>query len=118
MGLTGKYDFPGFQKLGRSGASALFNSTPWLAWIPSGLRNALVNVVAEILANKGLVILNGAAYVVGGKIDSDKLASALNDGIAAVDRGGLTPEQGKAIDDAVIKAADKAIPYGRKPSKP
>lgn len=115
MGLTGKYKFPGFQKAGRAGATALFTSTPWLAWIPAGLRGAIVNVIAEILANKGLVLLNGAAYVIGGKLDSAALNKALTEGIEAVDRG-VTPEQGKAIDDAVIKAADRALPYGRDPS--
>ena len=115
MGLTGKYDFPGFQKLGRKGAQALFSSTPWLAWIPGGLRGAIVDVIAEVLANKGLVLLNGVAFVVEGKLDTDALNKALGEGIERVDTGTVTPAEGKAIDEAVKKAARKALPYGKPP---
>lgn len=113
MGLTGKYDFPGFKELGRDGGRALFLSTPWLSWVPGPIRDLFTRALAEWLANKGLVLVNGLAYEIGGSIDSNKLASALSGGITRVDAG-VTPEEGEAIDNAVMEAADDAIPYGRK----
>ncbi len=120
MGLSGKYDFKGIKKMGAAGIKAALISSPYTAWLTK--IPALIDLVLEFftnwLANHGLILLNVGAYYVGGKLDQKALDSAIEAGLEKVKLGAgkLTPEQIKEIDDAVIKAADKALPYG-KPSK-
>lgn len=121
MPISGKYDFKGIKKTGRLALKAALATNPSTAWLSKG--GAIIDLVLEFglnwLANKGLVLMNVSVYYVGGKLDKDALDKAIGAGIDVVDSGKvLTPEQMKEIDDAVIKAADKALPYGRKPTKP
>jgi len=120
MGFSGKYDFQGIKKFGGAGLRAAILTTPYLSWM--GRFGALTNLVTEFaanwLANRGLILLNVGAFYIGGEIDQKSLDSAIENGLKAVElsNGKLTPEKMKEIDDAIIKAADKALPYGNKPT--
>lgn len=107
MGLTGKYDFDGIQNTGARGLKTLF------PWVP----NFILELAVNWLANKGLVLLNVMAAVVDGKIDIARLDRAIDDGIRRVEKshGNLTKSEIEDIDNAVIQAADQALPYGRPP---
>lgn len=119
MGLTGKYKFSGIQKTGSAFVRAALLNTPfaWIVKIP--FFNAILELALNWMANNGLVVMNLGAYKVGDAIDAAGLEKAIESGIEAAESGRkLTPEEIKRIDDEVIKAADKALPYGRKPTKP
>lgn len=119
MGLTGKYKFSGIQKTGSAFIRAALLNTPfaWIVKVP--FFNAILEVALNWMAGKGLIVLNLSAYKVGDMIDGAALEQAIEVGIADAESGRkLTPEEIKRIDDDVIKAANKALPYGRKPSKP
>lgn len=120
MPISGKYDFKGIKKMGRLGLKSALSSNPSTAWILKGgaFTDAVLDFVSNWLANNGLILLNGAAYYVGGKLDQAALDKAIDNGLAAIEIKGrtLTPQEIKDIDDAVIKAADNALPYGRKPT--
>lgn len=122
MGLTGKYDFKGIKKADAAGLKLAFASTPYTAWLLKwpALATLIGELLSNFLANNGLIILNVGAFYVDGKLDQKALDNAIDAGIKAVENSGgkLTPEQMKEIDDAVIAAADKALPYGKSPSKP
>lgn len=122
MPISGKYDFKGIKKAGRLGLRAAFATTPYLAWLNTfpALTDLILEFATNWLANKGLIVLNVGAFYVGGELDQSALDKAIDAGLKQVESsaGKLTPEQIKEIDDAVIKAADKALPYGRKPTKP
>lgn len=121
MALSGKYDFQGIKKLGAAGIRSALATSPYTAWLNSlpALTDFLLEFIANWLANNGLILLNTGAYYVNGKLDQKALDSAIENGLKRVSSGEkLTPQQIKEIDDAVIKAADKALPYGRKPTKP
>lgn len=123
MGLTGKYDFDGIKKANALGLRALllsFKVTAWITKLP--LFGPLSELLGNLMANKGLVFLNNIASHVNGHFDQQALDDSIEAGLKRLERAAetgetITPEEGKAIDDAVIKAADKAIPYG-KPPKP
>lgn len=120
MPITGKYNFKGIKEKGAAGLRLALSSTPQTAWLVKypALTNFLLEAFANWLANKGLIVMNIGAYYVEGKLDQKAFDEAMDKGILRVDAAGgtLTPEQIKEIDDAVIKAANKALPYGRKPS--
>ena len=98
------------------GALATVPTFAWVTKIPT-LFDLAAEFLVNWLANNGLIVMNLGAYVVNGKLDVNRLASDVESGIMIVDSGvTLTPEQMKEIDDAVIAAADKALPYGRKPT--
>lgn len=122
MPVSGKYDFKGIKSTGRLGLRAAFGTTPALAWLNKfpALTDFILECATNWLANKGLILLNTGAYYVNGELDQKALDKAIENGLKAIESnaGKLTPEQMKEIDDAVIKAADKALPYGRKPTKP
>lgn len=122
MPISGKYNFKGIKTAGRLGLQAAIASTPSLAWLNSApaLTGLILEFFTNYLANKGLIVLNVGAFYVNGELDQKALDNAIDAGLKRVESsaGKLTPEQIKEIDDAVIKAADKALPYGRKPSKP
>lgn len=122
MGISGKYDFKGIKKTGRLGFKAALGSNPSTAWVLKGgaFTDAVLDFASNWLANKGLIVLNVGAFYVGGEFDQGALDKAIDNGIKAVENPDkkLTPQQMKEIDDAVIKAADKALPYSRKPTKP
>lgn len=119
MGLSGKYNFKGIKDKGAAGLRLLFSSTTYLSWfnkIP--LSDLIFEFIANWLANKGLIILNVGAIYVNGELDQNALDKAIDEGLKKVETNlNLTPEQMKVIDDEVIKAARKAIPY-TKPGKP
>lgn len=116
MPLTGKYDFKGIKKQGAGGIKLALASNPSTVWISNlpGIEN-LLEACVNFLANKGLIILNIGAIYVGGEIDQGILDRSIDEGLKKVQQSGgtLTPEQIKEIDDAVIKAADRALPYSR-----
>lgn len=123
MGLTGRYDFKGIQKVVIAAINAALAGTTWGAsllgsvWFKvfSPVENLLVGSAINYLTNKGLIVLNLADIMVEGAIDQSALDRAINDGLGRVSKGGLTPEEGKAIDDRVRKAADEDISFGAVP---
>lgn len=114
---SGKYDFKGIKEKGASGLKLALASDPATAWM---VKVPFITTALEYgvnwMANKGLVVLNIGAIYINGEIDQSKLDKAIEDGLKKVElsKGSLTPEQIKEIDDAVIKAADRALPYSRK----
>lgn len=122
MPISGKYDFKGIQNTGRLAIKAALASNPSTAWLNKFgfFTDLLIDFGINWLANKGLIFLNVGAFYVGGELDQKSLDNAIERGLAAVENPNikLTPEQMKEIDDAVIRAADKALPYGSKPTKP
>lgn len=79
----------------------------------SPVEDWIIGWITDWLANKGLIVLNLGAIYVKGEFDQAAFDKAIEDGLAKV--GGptqLTPEEGKAVDDAVINAADKFIDFG------
>ena len=112
-----KYDFQGIKKQGASGLMLALASDPatiWMTRVP--FITKMLEMGVNWLANKGLVVLNIGAIYVNGEIDQALLDRSIEDGLRKVEQPGvsLTPEQIKEIDDAVIKAADRALPYSRK----
>lgn len=122
MALSGKYDFKGIKKLGSAGIRAAMATTPYTAWLLK--FGFLLDLGLEFLvnwcANHGLILMNVGAYYVNGELDQKALDNALDNGLRLVEQPGakLTPQQMKEIDDAVIKAADKALAYGKLVNKP
>ena len=115
MALTGKYNFEGLKKLGAAALSSALAGTP-LVKFPS-VANFIFEMFTNWLANKGLIVMNVGAYYVNGKLDVKGLTDAIVRGYEAVESGReLTPEEIKKIDDDVIAAARKALPYGHKPT--
>lgn len=121
MGLTGKYNFPGIQAAGEAGIKAALASTSWGAaflasvffkiFAPAG--DALLDEAVNWLANQGLIVLDLGAIVVNGAVDQSLFDQAMDAGITKVEQGRdkITAAQGKAIDDAVIKAARNFIRF-------
>ena len=109
-----KYSFPGIKKWGAKGLTLALASTTWGASLTASFFAPVLNVILEYLvnwlANKGLIIINIGATFVEGQIDQKKFDSAVEEGLAKVKIGGLTDEQKKAIDEAVIAAVRK---FGR-----
>lgn len=122
MALSGKYDFTGIKTTGRLALKAAFATSPWTSWVNKlgSLSDLLLDFAINWLANRGLIWLNVGAFYVSGELDQKALDKAIENGLKAVENPNikLTPEQMREIDDAVIKAADKALPYGRKPTRP
>ena len=117
MPLTGKYDFKGIKKQGAGGlklALASNHSTMWMVKVPFIMT--LLEAGINWLTNNGLILLNIGAIYVGGQIDQGLLDRSIEEGLKKVEQSGgsLTPEQIKEIDDAVIEAANRALPYSRK----
>jgi hypothetical protein len=113
---SGKYDFKGIKKLGAGGLKLALSSSPYTAWLAKAPGvDLLLEPIVNWMANNGLIILNIGAIVINGKIDQKILDDAIEDGIKKVEQSGasLTPDQIKEIDDAVIQAARKALPYAR-----
>lgn len=120
MALKGKYDFPGIKKAGTAGLTAALAGTTWGAsalasavWGPI-IRTAL-GFLTEWLANKGLVIVNTGIELVDGQFDQRKFDVAMDVGIARARKPGLTPQEIKEIDDAVIEAFDDFADIGAAP---
>ncbi len=110
MGLTGKYDFKGIKDKGAKALLLSISAIPtvgvWFARLPF-LRNIVgyfLELLVNLLANSGLMVLNIGEIIVGGAIDQAKFDKAMEDGLALVKLPGLTAAQKKAIDDEVVKA--------------
>lgn len=116
MGLSGKYDFKGIKKVGSAGIKAALSASPYTAWLLK--FGAILDLGLEFgtnwLANNGLIVFNIGAFYVKGELDQKALDNAIEAGLKKIQQsnGNLTPEQIKEIDDAVIKAANQALPYG------
>lgn len=116
MGLTGKYKFEGIQEFGADTIQTAFAGSPFLKF---PFVNAILKLLLNLLANKGLVVANLGAYKLTNWKDGKVLNAALENGIQESESGKvLSPADIKRIDDDVIAAARKALPYGRKPTKP
>lgn len=116
-----KYDFDGIQKFGAKGILLAISGTGWGAFIAgtpviSSIAAFFLEFVVNWLANKGLVVLNLGAIYFNGHFDQKRFDEAMNEGLKKVmlADGTLTPEQIKEIDDAVIAAADRFIPYTKR----
>lgn len=122
MGITGKYNFPGIQKAAKAAIEAALAATTWgssilaSVWFKffSPAEDMLIDDAINFLANQGLIVLNLGAIYVNGQIDQGLFDQALDEGLKRVENGRdkLTAQQGKAIDDDVIKAARKFIDFG------
>lgn len=122
MGITGKYNFPGIQKAGVAAIKAALATTGWgIALLANPffrffqpVEDMVVDWAINFLANQGLIVLNLGAIYVNGEIDQTLFDKALDDGLKRIEigRDKLTAEQGKAIDDDVIKAARRFIDFG------
>lgn len=117
MGLTGKYNFTGIQKMGIASFRIALSMSPYTSWfikVPGS--DYAISLIVNWLANKGLLVLNIGAIEVSGEFDQHALDSAMDEALKQIiDQGGrdkLTIEQKKAIDDEVIKAARKFIVIG------
>jgi len=115
MGLTGKYDFKNISKLNALGFKALLASFPYTAWLLKGgkVLDLFLELLGNLAANKGLVVFNLGAIYVDGEVDQKVLDRAIENGWKQIETQGrenITEEQGRAIDEAVRKAADKFIP--------
>lgn len=125
MGITGKYDFPGIKKAGVAAIELALASTSWGASLLANgfmkffapAEDFLLGLAINWMANKGLIVLNLGADWANGNIDQAAFDKSVEDGLKRVQQGRdkITPEQGKAIDDAVIKAADTFIDFGAAP---
>lgn len=117
MALTGKYDFKGIKKFGVAGLKLLIASTSWGVWalqkIPffGYIEDIVLGLFVNWSANKGLVVLNVGAIFVEGSWDQNALDTAFEDALRAIQKGRdkISPEQGKAFDEAVREAARKSI---------
>lgn len=112
-----KYDFKGIKAQGASGLKLALASNPNTAWmIKVPFITNLLEMGVNWAANNGLILLNIGAIYINGEIDQNLLDRSIEEGLKKVEQSGgnLTPEQIKEIDDAVIKAADRALPYSRK----
>lgn len=125
MGLTGKYDFLGIKKAGAAAIKAALASTSWGASFVASIwfkllapaEDMVLEMVVNWMANNGLVILNLGANWANGEFDQAAFDRSIEEGLGKIKLGRdkLTPEQGKAIDDSVIRAADKFIDFGAQP---
>lgn len=124
MAVTGKYDFTGIKKWGAKGISLALATTTWGAWLLKYSFGPVLDYILELIvgwmANKGLIILNIGAIYVSGEIDQHALDKAIDQGLEKIKNAGgkLSEKEIKDIDDAVIKAANEALPYGNTPPKP
>lgn len=123
MGLTGKYDFKNIKRLGAAGIRTALLASPYTAWMSkynviSDLFDLIWEGITNWMANQGLIVLNIGAIFVEGELDQHQLDSQMDNALSEItEKGGrdkLTPEQKKAIDDEVIKAARKFIVIGGK----
>ncbi len=118
MGITGRYDFKGFQKAAGVAIDALLAGTSWGAWILASPFKIVIqpirDLIVNFLVNRGLIILNVGAVIVDGVVDQKKLDAAIDDGIKKVMQGRdkITPAEGKKIDDAVREAFDNDADLG------
>lgn len=113
MAISGKYDFKGIKKHGASSLKLALASNPstiWMTKVP--FIGTLFEFGVNWLANNGLIFMNVGAIVINGKLDQNALDKAIDEGLKKI--GTLTPEQMKEIDDKVIEAANRALPYSRK----
>lgn len=120
MGISGKYDFKGIKKHGAAGLRLALAASPASAWLLrfGALTDLILEFLANWLANNGLMVMNLGAIFVEGELDQKHLDDALDMAIEAIKRKGgreaLTPDERKAIDDEVIKAARKFVVISRR----
>ncbi len=120
MGLTGKYSFPGIQKAGTAALKVVLSSFGWGIWFLKSPFNFIPDMLFDMLlnwlANQGLIVMNIGAIYVNGQFDQMGFDKAMDEGLRklGVGRDKLTPEQGKAIDEACKNAFRKFAPYTSK----
>lgn len=113
MGLTGRYNFPGIQKAVRAAITVLAASTTWGAWLIASpfqpVIAALEDLAINWLVNRGLIIIDVGAVMIEGKINQEKLDSALDAAFTRlqVGRDKISPEEGAKIDAETTQAFDQ-----------
>lgn len=118
MGLTGRYDFKGIQKLSGRLIDGLLVGTGWGAWLLASPFKPIVNLFRDLiinfLANRGIILLNVIVNDVTGEIDQAAFDKSIDEGLRKVLQGRdkITPKEGQAIDDNVRKAFDKSADLG------
>lgn len=116
MPISGKYNFKGIKEKGAGGLKLALLSSPYTSWVAKiPTIDVLLEFVTNWMANKGLIVMNIGAIIVDGKVDQSLLDRSMEAGLKEVEMPGviLTPERMKEIDDEVIKAARRALPYVR-----
>lgn len=115
--MPGKYDLPGIKRKGAAAIRAALLQFGFFAKVFSGpfgkTAGVVLEFVMEYLANRGIVILNLGVIKIDEKIDPMLLMRALEAGLLAADKPGLTEAEGKALDDQVKKAFRRAVRYNR-----
>jgi hypothetical protein len=111
VSLKGKYDFPGIRKAGGAALKVALASTGWGAKLLASPLKVLVDpavgFLSEWLANKGLLVINLGVIYVDGKLDQKAFDAAMEDAITKAQVPGLTVDEQKEIDYAVIRAFRK-----------
>lgn len=113
-----KYDFVGIKKRGALAVFVALASSP-IAWITQGIQGRLflkvLEYVLNILANKGLIVLNVLHEEAASYWDQIAFERAYDEAIKKVreSKGRLTPEQVKEIDNEVIRKFDDFAIFGR-----
>ena len=117
MGITGKYDFKGLKKLNALGMKAFLSGLPApFSWLAS--LDALLELIGNWAANKGLVMMNLGAIVRNGAVDQKFFDEQIEAGwslIEAKGRSDVTPEEGARIDEQVREAARRFIALNPRP---
>lgn len=113
MGITGRYNFTGIQKLVTTGVNTLLASTSWGVWLLASpfkpVLQALEDAAVNFLVNRGLIIIDIGAVVVDGQINEDNFNTALTNAFNQLRNGRdqITPTQGAKIDADTTAAFDK-----------
>lgn len=114
MAITGKYDLKGMQKYGTRAIKAALSSSPVGSFLSKvGLLGWAGDLLTNWMANNGLVVMNIVANYVNGELDQKALDKSIDDGLARVEQGNVSPEEGEKIDEQVRKAARRFIPFGK-----
>lgn len=122
MGLSGKYDFPGIQKVGKLAVKAILASTTWGAWIINSpfkpVFEFMLGWTINWLANKGLVIINLTAIYIDGELDQRAFDQAFDEALEKLKMPGLSDQEKASIDEKIKQAFRNFAHISSKPSEP
>jgi hypothetical protein len=116
--MANKYDFVGIKKRSALAVFIALASSP-ISWVTQGLQGRIFLKVLEyvfnILANKGLIVLNVLHEETTSYWDQIAFEKAFDEAIKKVreSEGPLTPEQVKDIDNEVIRKFDNFAIFGK-----
>lgn len=119
----GKYNFANIKK---AGAKAILAALAGASWAAAPVAKRLLVIFAPVVdwlfewgvnwaANNGLVILNLGANWANGEFDQATFDKSIEDALRRIQHGRdkITPEEGAKLDQAIIDAANKFIPFNR-----